>query len=173
MTLNKFALQFSIRFYFAYMGMECDLVRRKKKTLETKSKRIKVVKFHHRWFLTKRLRAIKSWDNKSIQKKTNCDSILVFVLSQRMEIECHCCHYSKKDIHKGETHCVRHLYDLWIKKQTHHHWDDDICNHSNCEISLFEGMKMTKQEEEDDLLPDKDAAKGFYAKYEPKEILGR
>lgn len=25
----------------------------------------------------------------------------------------------------------------------------------------------------DDLLPDKDAAKGFYAKYEPKEILGR
>lgn len=33
-------------------------------------------------------------------------------------------------------------------------------------------MKMGK-EEEDDLLPDKDAAKGFYAKYEPKEILGR
>lgn len=33
-------------------------------------------------------------------------------------------------------------------------------------------MTMTK-EEEDDLLPDKDAAKGFYAKYEPKEILGR
>lgn len=28
-------------------------------------------------------------------------------------------------------------------------------------------------EEDDDLLPDKDAAKGFYAKYEPKEILGR
>ncbi|XP_059617471.1 phosphorylase b kinase gamma catalytic chain, liver/testis isoform isoform X2 [Phlebotomus argentipes] len=28
-------------------------------------------------------------------------------------------------------------------------------------------------EEEDDFLPDKDAAKGFYAKYEPKEILGR
>nr|CAD7429451.1 unnamed protein product [Timema monikensis] len=26
---------------------------------------------------------------------------------------------------------------------------------------------------DDDLLPDKDAAKGFYAKYEPKEILGR
>ena len=25
----------------------------------------------------------------------------------------------------------------------------------------------------DDVLPDKDAAKGFYAKYEPKEILGR
>nr|CAD7442467.1 unnamed protein product [Timema bartmani] len=25
---------------------------------------------------------------------------------------------------------------------------------------------------DDDLLPDKDAAKGFYAKYEPKEILG-
>lgn len=32
---------------------------------------------------------------------------------------------------------------------------------------------MTKKEEDDDLLPDKDAAKGFYAKYEPKEILGR
>ena len=29
------------------------------------------------------------------------------------------------------------------------------------------------KEEVDDLLPDKDAAKGFYAKYEPKEILGR
>lgn len=29
------------------------------------------------------------------------------------------------------------------------------------------------KEEGDDLLPDKDAAKGFYAKYEPKEILGR
>lgn len=29
------------------------------------------------------------------------------------------------------------------------------------------------KEDEDDLLPDKDAAKGFYAKYEPKEILGR
>uniref|UniRef100_A0A1A9W192 Protein kinase domain-containing protein n=1 Tax=Glossina brevipalpis TaxID=37001 RepID=A0A1A9W192_9MUSC len=29
------------------------------------------------------------------------------------------------------------------------------------------------KDEEDDLLPDKDAAKGFYAKYEPKEILGR
>lgn len=28
-------------------------------------------------------------------------------------------------------------------------------------------------DEEDDVLPDKDAAKGFYAKYEPKEILGR
>ncbi|XP_019871795.1 phosphorylase b kinase gamma catalytic chain, skeletal muscle/heart isoform isoform X2 [Aethina tumida] len=29
------------------------------------------------------------------------------------------------------------------------------------------------KEEEDDKLPDKDAAKEFYAKYEPKEILGR
>lgn len=29
------------------------------------------------------------------------------------------------------------------------------------------------KEDEEDLLPDKDAAKGFYAKYEPKEILGR
>lgn len=29
------------------------------------------------------------------------------------------------------------------------------------------------KEEEDDKLPDKDIAKGFYAKYEPKEILGR
>lgn len=31
---------------------------------------------------------------------------------------------------------------------------------------------MAKDEEED-ALPDKDAAKGFYAKYEPKEVLGR
>lgn len=31
---------------------------------------------------------------------------------------------------------------------------------------------MAKDEEED-LLPDKDAAKGFYARYEPKEVLGR
>lgn len=29
------------------------------------------------------------------------------------------------------------------------------------------------KEEEEDRLPDKDAAKEFYAKYEPKEILGR
>lgn len=29
------------------------------------------------------------------------------------------------------------------------------------------------KEEEEDTLPDKDAAKGFYARYEPKEILGR
>jgi phosphorylase kinase gamma subunit len=29
------------------------------------------------------------------------------------------------------------------------------------------------KEEEDDKLPDQDAAKEFYAKYEPKEILGR
>lgn len=29
------------------------------------------------------------------------------------------------------------------------------------------------KEEEEDALPDKDAAKGFYARYEPKEILGR
>lgn len=29
------------------------------------------------------------------------------------------------------------------------------------------------KEEVDDLLPDKDAAKEFYARYEPKEILGR
>jgi len=32
---------------------------------------------------------------------------------------------------------------------------------------------MAKDEVVDDLLPDKDAAKGFYAKYEPKEVLGR
>lgn len=32
---------------------------------------------------------------------------------------------------------------------------------------------MAKEEDEDDKLPDKDVAKGFYAKYEPKEILGR
>jgi hypothetical protein len=31
---------------------------------------------------------------------------------------------------------------------------------------------MAKDEDED-VLPDKDAAKGFYAKYEPKEVLGR
>lgn len=29
------------------------------------------------------------------------------------------------------------------------------------------------KDDEDDVLPDKDAAKGFYAKYEPKEVLGR
>lgn len=29
------------------------------------------------------------------------------------------------------------------------------------------------KEEDDDSLPDKDAAKEFYAKYEPKEIIGR
>lgn len=32
---------------------------------------------------------------------------------------------------------------------------------------------MTKESDSDDGLPDKDAAKEFYAKYEPKEILGR
>lgn len=32
---------------------------------------------------------------------------------------------------------------------------------------------MAKDDSADDLLPDKDAAKEFYAKYEPKEILGR
>ncbi|CAH1727813.1 unnamed protein product [Chironomus riparius] len=32
---------------------------------------------------------------------------------------------------------------------------------------------MAKDEPDDDTLPDKDAAKGFYAKYEPKEVLGR
>jgi hypothetical protein len=34
-------------------------------------------------------------------------------------------------------------------------------------------IKMAKDDSADDLLPDKDAAKEFYAKYEPKEILGR
>ena len=29
------------------------------------------------------------------------------------------------------------------------------------------------RDETDDVLPDKDVAKEFYAKYEPKEILGR
>lgn len=33
--------------------------------------------------------------------------------------------------------------------------------------------KTMAKEEEYDKLPDKDAAKEFYAKYEPKEILGR
>ncbi|XP_043270270.1 phosphorylase b kinase gamma catalytic chain, skeletal muscle/heart isoform isoform X2 [Venturia canescens] len=37
---------------------------------------------------------------------------------------------------------------------------------------MVESVIMAK-DEGDDLLPDKDAAKGFYAKYEPKEILGR
>jgi hypothetical protein len=32
---------------------------------------------------------------------------------------------------------------------------------------------MAKDDADDDTLPDKDAAKGFYAKYEPKEVLGR
>lgn len=32
---------------------------------------------------------------------------------------------------------------------------------------------MAKEDENEDVLPDKDAAKEFYAKYEPKEILGR
>lgn len=38
---------------------------------------------------------------------------------------------------------------------------------------IDDNRRMAKDEEEDDLLPDKDAAKGFYGKYEPKEILGR
>lgn len=29
------------------------------------------------------------------------------------------------------------------------------------------------RDENDDILPDHDAAKEFYAKYEPKEVLGR
>jgi phosphorylase kinase gamma subunit len=29
------------------------------------------------------------------------------------------------------------------------------------------------RDETDDVLPDQDAAKEFYAKYEPKEVLGR
>ena len=33
-------------------------------------------------------------------------------------------------------------------------------------------MKMAR-DETDDVLPDKDSARDFYAKYEPKEILGR
>ncbi|CRK94945.1 CLUMA_CG008434, isoform B [Clunio marinus] len=38
--------------------------------------------------------------------------------------------------------------------------------------SVVRKQSMAK-DEEDDTLPDKDAAKGFYAKYEPKEVLGR
>lgn len=34
-------------------------------------------------------------------------------------------------------------------------------------------MNTMAKEEDDDNLPDKDAAKEFYAKYEPKEIIGR
>lgn len=44
------------------------------------------------------------------------------------------------------------------------------CQQLNSTVKL--NLIMTK-DDEDDLLPDKDAAKGFYAKYEPKEILGR
>lgn len=32
---------------------------------------------------------------------------------------------------------------------------------------------MARDETDNDTLPDKDVAKEFYAKYEPKEILGR
>ena len=32
---------------------------------------------------------------------------------------------------------------------------------------------MARDETDSDVLPDKDVAKEFYAKYEPKEILGR
>jgi phosphorylase kinase gamma subunit len=32
---------------------------------------------------------------------------------------------------------------------------------------------MAKDDNGDDVLPDKDAAKEFYSKYEPKEVLGR
>lgn len=34
-------------------------------------------------------------------------------------------------------------------------------------------MNAMAKEEDDDNLPDKDAAKEFYARYEPKEIIGR
>ena len=34
-------------------------------------------------------------------------------------------------------------------------------------------LKTMAKEEDEDKLPDQDAAKEFYAKYEPKEILGR
>lgn len=34
-------------------------------------------------------------------------------------------------------------------------------------------LRNMAKDEDDDKLPDKDAAKEFYAKYEPKEILGR
>ncbi|GLH09887.1 Putative glycogen synthase kinase-3 homolog [Gryllus bimaculatus] len=41
-------------------------------------------------------------------------------------------------------------------------------------INLISGLNISRIDEElEDLLPDVDAAKGFYAKYEPKEILGR
>lgn len=39
-----------------------------------------------------------------------------------------------------------------------------------CETVLSGNMA---KEDDDDNLPDKDAAKEFYAKYEPKEIIGR
>lgn len=39
-------------------------------------------------------------------------------------------------------------------------------------LATATSVAMAK-EEDDDSLPDKDAAKEFYAKYEPKEIIGR
>jgi phosphorylase kinase gamma subunit len=32
---------------------------------------------------------------------------------------------------------------------------------------------MARDEKDEDTLPDQDAAKEFYARYEPKEVLGR
>lgn len=34
-------------------------------------------------------------------------------------------------------------------------------------------MNMVSSHKEDDELPDKNVARDFYAKYEPKEVLGR
>ena len=41
-----------------------------------------------------------------------------------------------------------------------------------CQVINFKLGKMAR-DENDDVLPDQDAAKEFYAKYEPKEILGK
>lgn len=39
--------------------------------------------------------------------------------------------------------------------------------------TISDSIVNMAKEEDDDNLPDKDAAKEFYAKYEPKEIIGR
>lgn len=54
-------------------------------------------------------------------------------------------------------------------------------SHKHFDMQIFkvnivpEGNDLMKMAVDDDgdVLPDRDAAKGFYAKYEPKEVLGR
>jgi len=40
-------------------------------------------------------------------------------------------------------------------------------------IAVLRRLSIMAIDEIDDVLPDQDAAKEFYAKYEPKEVLGR